>query len=99
MMRGPERTAMAVRHTSGEIVIKEWDNSKKKVNKFFKLPIVRGVYNFIASLSIGYKCLMESAELSGLEEEEPPKNCALTIFPQVLRRIFSKPPTSPVRWS
>ena len=73
MMRGPKKTAMAVRHTSGEIVIKEWDNSSKKVNKFFKLPIIRGVYNFITSLSIGYKCLMESAELSGLEDEVPSK--------------------------
>lgn len=82
MMRGPKKTAMAVRHTSGEIVIKEWDNSNKKVNKFFKLPIVRGVYNFIASLSIGYKCLMESAELSGLEDEEPPKKKSAEDIPE-----------------
>ena len=35
MMRGPERTAMAVRHTSGEIRMEEWENSKKK--RFFLL--------------------------------------------------------------
>ena len=33
MMRGPERTAMAVRHTSGEIRMEEWDNPQKK--RFF----------------------------------------------------------------
>ncbi len=71
MMRGPHKTAMAVRHTSGKIVIKQWDNQNKKTPGILKLPIIRGVYNFIMSMKIGYKCLMESAELSGLEDEAP----------------------------
>ena len=70
MMRGPKKTAMAVRHTSGEIIIKEWETGNKKTLSIFKLPIIRGVYNFIMSMKLGYKCLMESAELSGIEEEE-----------------------------
>ena len=70
MMRGPKKTAMAVRHTSGEIVIKEWETGNKRVPSILKLPIIRGVYNFIMSMKLGYKCLMESAELSGIEEEE-----------------------------
>jgi uncharacterized protein YqhQ len=29
MMRGPEKTAMAIRNPKGNIVMKEWKNSKK----------------------------------------------------------------------
>ncbi len=66
MMRGPYKTAMAVRHTSGEIRTEEWDNPKKPL--IMRIPIVRGVFNFIDSLIVGYKCLMKSAEMSGMEE-------------------------------
>ncbi len=69
MMRGPEKTAMAVRHTSGEIRTEEWENSKKKPIFFAKWPLIRGLFGMVTSLTIGYKCLMRSAELSGLEEE------------------------------
>ena len=69
MMRGPKKTAMAVRHTSGEIRIKEWETGSASVPKFFKIPIIRGIYSFIVSMKIGYKCLMDSAEMSGLEDE------------------------------
>ncbi|HJD23976.1 MAG TPA: DUF1385 domain-containing protein [Firmicutes bacterium] len=70
MMRGPEKTAMAVRHVSGEIVTEEWPTSGSKRAKFWKLPLIRGIYNFVDSMYFGYKCLMRSAELSGLEDEE-----------------------------
>ena len=75
MMRGPQRTAMAVRNTQGEIVVEKWDNvPADKPNSFLdtlkKVPIIRGVINFASSMSMGYKCLMRSAEISGLEELE-----------------------------
>lgn len=70
MMRGPELTAMAVRNTEGEIVLEEFPTESKKRAKFFKLPIVRGVFNYIDSMVQGTKCLMRSAEISGLEEAE-----------------------------
>ena len=69
MMRGPQRTAMAVRHTSGEIRMEEWDNPTSKRWGITKWPLIRGVFNFVDSLRIGMKCLMKSAEMSGLEEE------------------------------
>ena len=69
MMRGPQRTAMAVRHTSGEIRMEEWDNPTNKRWAITKWPLIRGVFNFVDSLRIGMKCLMKSAEMSGLEEE------------------------------
>ena len=69
MMRGPQKTAMAVRNPEGEIVleIKQNDNKTPTVAK---IPVVRGVYNFAMSMVQGYKCLMRSAEISGLEEAE-----------------------------
>ena len=69
MMRGPERTAMAVRHTSGEIRMEEFDNPAAKLSWIKKVPLLRGLFGMIDSLRFGYKCLMRSAELSGLEEE------------------------------
>ena len=70
MMRGPKRSAMAVRNPQGEIVVEEWDTKGSERAKFFKLPIIRGVFNFADSMISGYKCLMRSAEISGLEELE-----------------------------
>ena len=70
MMRGPEVSAMAVRNTKGEIVLEKFPTETKKRAKFFKLPIVRGLFNYIDSMSMGTKCLLRSAEISGLEEAE-----------------------------
>ncbi len=74
MMNGPEGAAMSVRKTDGTIITvpKEFKHARDKV-KFLGLPIIRGIVNFIESMLLGYKCLMESAELSGqleLEESE-----------------------------
>ena len=70
MMRGPKKTAMAVRDPEGEIVFEEWENKASKSAAVKKIPIVRGVFSFVDSMVMGYKCLMRSAELSGLEEAE-----------------------------
>ncbi len=70
MMRGPEKTAMAVRHTSGEIVSEEWHTKGKDRPAFTKWPLIRGVVNMVESMAVGYKCLMRSAELSGLDAQE-----------------------------
>ncbi len=70
MMRGPKMTAMAVRNTQGEVVIEKFPTTAKKRPKILKLPIIRGVLGFVDSMTLGYKCLMRSAEISGLEELE-----------------------------
>ena len=69
MMRGPKKTAMAVRNPDGEIVL-EVNNNSTKTPVIAKIPVVRGVYSFALSMIQGYKCLMRSAEISGLEEAE-----------------------------
>ena len=75
MMRGPKMTAMAVRNTKGEIVVEEFETSAAKRPAFCRWPIIRGILGYIDAMTLGYKCLMRSAELSGLEDmvEEKPK--------------------------
>lgn len=74
MMRGPELSALAVRSSDGEIKLEQWEtypNGKPKGIK--KMPFFRGVFNMIDTMLQGFKCLMTSADLSGMEEEEPSK--------------------------
>ena len=73
LMRGPKGAAMSVRLPNGEIEteykeVKPW----REKNKFFGLPLIRGIVGFVESLVTGYQYLMESAEKStqGLTEEE-----------------------------
>ena len=63
MMNGPEGKAMALRMPDGSISVeKKTFNSIKDKNKFFALPMIRGIVNFVEALIFGYRCLMESAE-------------------------------------
>ncbi|MBQ8717582.1 MAG: DUF1385 domain-containing protein [Clostridia bacterium] len=68
MMRGPEKSAMAVRRPNGEIFFEEEPIQKKKRPAFCRWPIIRGVFGFIDSMVMGYKYLMKSAEIA---MEEP----------------------------
>lgn len=71
MMQGPKGIATAVRKPDGDILT-EYHNVKhlRDKNKFFALPIVRGVVGFVESMITGYKTLMYSAEVSGMEDIE-----------------------------
>ena len=69
MMRGPERITMAVRHTSGQIRTETLPNRMSQRPILWRIPFVRGIFNFVDSMVLGYKCLMRSMELSGLEED------------------------------
>ncbi len=71
MMRGPYKTAVAVRKPDGEIEMKVDENGTKKKPRVLKLPIIRGCVNFVESLIIGMKALMWSAEFVDLEDDEP----------------------------
>ncbi len=73
MMRGPEKSAMAVRMADGTIDLEVWDLPKAKWYK--KVPLLRGPINFVDSMVSGYKCLTKSADkaMQGLPEEEPSK--------------------------
>ena len=83
MMRGPKLTALSVRMPDQSISTETWDTPNS--NKWYKkTPFIRGVFNFVESLTDGYKSLMKAAEKAGLddEEEEPSK------FEQKLRQLL-----------
>ncbi len=68
MMRGPERYALSVRRPNGEIYFEAHDNDLKKRPKICRWPFIRGIFGFIDSLTLGYKCLMRSADIFAEEE-------------------------------
>ncbi len=71
MMRGPEKTVLAVRNPQGEIVVEPIaDDARFK--KIKKIPVVRGVFNFISSLTTGFKAINRSTEIALTEEEQQP---------------------------
>lgn len=73
MMRGVKDTAMAVRKPDGSIEVECWQTaSVKDRSPFLRLPVVRGVINFVEMLLFGYKCLTHSAEVAGIVEDEEP---------------------------
>jgi uncharacterized protein YqhQ len=72
MMRGPEKGAMACRLPNGEIDLETWEVKGSKA-WYRKVPFVRGIFSFISSLILGYKCLMKSADKQMTEEDEEPE--------------------------
>ena len=73
MMKNKETYAVAVRKPDGEIEIKK-DEFKgiSRQGKFFRAPFVRGIVNFIDSLTLGMSTLTYSS--SFYEEDEKDKN-------------------------
>ena len=71
MMQGPKGAAVSVRTPDGSIDTEMVDVKHAK-DKFKPLgwPLIRGVVAYIESMIFGYKCLMMSAEKSGLEDLE-----------------------------
>ena len=82
MMRGPKKTALSVRLPDQTISTEEW--ATPDGNKWYKkTPFIRGIFNFVESLTCGYQSLMKAAEKAGLDDEEEP-----SAFEQKLRKIL-----------
>ena len=77
MMRGPYVSAMAIHKSDGEITVETWETGSRRW--YYGIPIVRGIVNFVVMLVTGYRCLMRSAELSGIAEEEEPSKFDLWV--------------------
>ena len=88
MMRGPEKTAMAVRNPEGEIVLEIDETKGKDRAKFFKLPVIRGVFNMYDSLTTGYKYLMRSAEIAGVEDEPKKKDKEPSKWDKIFEKLL-----------
>ena len=72
MMRGPHASAMAVRMPDREINVELWPQEDEKKPWYKRTPIIRGTFNFVDSMGLGYRCLMLSAEKAGQAEEAEP---------------------------
>ncbi len=70
MMKGPKKTSMAVRNPEGEMVIESWDTDSTSKPKVYRMPFLRGVFGFVDSMKSGYKCLMRSAEIAGIDDAD-----------------------------
>ncbi|MDO4568039.1 MAG: DUF1385 domain-containing protein [Clostridia bacterium] len=83
MMRSPEGIAIAVRAFDGSIK-REFKKvtTKAKKGTFLGWPVVRGVVSFIETMSIGLNTTTRSAELLGVDYEEPSK------FEKWLAKVF-----------
>ncbi len=91
MMRGPQTSAMAIRLPNNEISLETWQTNKGGIVPWYKkTPFIRGSFNFVDTLKLGYKCLMQSAEKSGFDMEEPSK------FEKKLAQLLGKNLTSVV---
>jgi uncharacterized protein YqhQ len=78
MMRGPEKTVIAVRNPQGEIVLEDLKD-EAKYKKLKKIPIIRGIFNFISSLTVGFAAINRSTEIALSEEELQPDKFDLWV--------------------
>ncbi len=86
MMKGPFKTAMAVRKPDGTLAVEE---SEPKAKKWYnKAPFVRGTVNFVTQLAEGYTYLSRSAEISGAADDEEGEE--LSKFEQWLNDKFGE---------
>lgn len=75
MMKNKDKYAVAVRKPDKEIelCVKDYKSVTDKC-KLFKLPFIRGVFNFVDSMILGVSTLMFSAKFFDEEEEQEVKS-------------------------
>ena len=74
MMKAGKRMVTTCRKADGSLVVNDDSfTSAREKNKFFDLPLVRGVVSFAESMIMSFKTLGASADALGLEDEEPSK--------------------------
>lgn len=74
MMKNKDQYAIAVRKPDHEIIVEQREyKSLLKRNRFFRLPIIRGVVTFIESMAVGMKTLTYSASFYDEEEAKASK--------------------------
>ena len=87
LMRTKDRVAIAIRKPNQKIKIKKL-KIKPFQNKFFKLPLIRGIIALIETLIIGIKALNYSAN-ENLEETEKKKQEKISPIYFIITAIFS----------
>ena len=84
MMRAGDRYSVASRKEDGSIEVSNHTYaSLRKKNKFFNLPIIRGLIALYESFKLSFKVLTISAEAQGVDLDEPE-----TKFEKWLLKVF-----------
>ena len=88
MMKNGYKYAVAVRKPDKTIGIKYEEHGNKTAETINKIPIIRGIYNFIDSMVLGMTSITYSSEIymEGQEEEEEEPG----RFEKFLTRIFGE---------
>ena len=92
MMKNKDHYALAVRLSDGSIFLEDTHTKDLVQNQFVrKIPIIRGVIQFIESMKLGIKTLTKSASFFDEEEEEmdPGKTKAALTLAVVLAVILA----------
>ena len=86
MMKAGDRASTACRTGDGKIVVvdKKFEPARKK-HKILGIPILRGVVNFIESLTLSFSTLTLSAEMAGEDAVEQESK-----FEKWLKKTFGK---------
>lgn len=72
MMKSGEKCSLAVRTPDGKIAVyNSTFTSLRKKHKFFDLPLIRGIVSFIEQLKLSMDMLTKSAEMQGIDTEQP----------------------------
>lgn len=72
MMRCGDRYSIASRHEDGSISVENRNYvSLRKRNRFWNLPLVRGVVSLVESMKLSFKVLSISADALGVDMDEP----------------------------
>ncbi|MDR3319349.1 MAG: peptide chain release factor N(5)-glutamine methyltransferase, partial [Clostridiales bacterium] len=78
MMMGPSSVALAVRAENGDILL-DTHRTNPKYKRLRKIPVLRGIINFVISMITGMKTIMKSAEVVGADDEEELGKGSLTL--------------------
>ena len=80
LMRGPEKVSIAVRKPDNVIEVKTEEIEPSKFKNIRKLPIIRGIFILIESLSMGMDALMYSASFFEDEEDLEKESITSKVF-------------------
>ncbi len=90
MMRCGDRYSIASRREDGSITVSDHTyKSIRKKNKFFNLPIIRGVIALVESFKLSFKVLSLSAEAVGVDLDEPETKFEKWLLDKFGDKIFN----------
>lgn len=90
MMRAGDRYSVASRLEDGSIKVSNHSyTSLRKRNKFFNIPIIRGVVALVESFKLSFNVLSISAEALGMDLDEPETKFEKWLFKKFGDKVFN----------